>query len=224
MLLSTAYFPPVSFFALIAKDFTLSPDGVIPSVVYLEACENYQKQSWRNRFRFYAADGPQDLNFPVVHTGTGHCGITEVRVDYSTPWVLRTQRAISAAYDRTPYFDHYRDELFAIMDSRPETLFELNLSLVRFFLKKTGIVADIRLTEEYLPVRSRTEALETGLYGADYRELLHPKRPDTTLADLGLEKPYYQVFARKHGFISNLSIIDLLFNEGPDSISYLKNL
>lgn len=224
MLLSTAYFPPVSFFALIAKDFTLSSDGVIPSVVYLEACENYQKQSWRNRFRFYAADGPQDLNFPVVHTGTGHVRISEVKVDYSTPWVLRTQRAISAAYDKTAFFDYYRDELFALMDSRPDTLFELNLSLIRFFLKKTGIPAEIRFTEEYYPVRSRTEALEAGPYGADYRELLHPKRPDTVLAGLGLEKPYFQVFARKYGFIPNLSIIDLLFNEGPDSISFLKRL
>lgn len=224
MLLSTAYFPPLSFFALVAKDFTLSPDGVIPSVVYLEACENYQKQSWRNRFRFYAADGPQDLNFPIVHTGTGHELISEVRVDYSVPWVQKTQRAISAAYDRSPYFDYYRDELFAIMDSRPRTLFELNLNLIRFFLGKTGIAAEIRLTDEYRPVRSRTEVLDVEPYGADYRELIHPKRPDAILGSLGLEKPYFQVFARKHGFISNLSIIDLLFNEGPDSISYLKKL
>ena len=56
----------------------------------------------------------------------------------------------------------------------------------------------------------------------DYRESIHPKRPDTILKDLGLEKPYFQVFARKYGFISNLSIMDLVFNEGPDSISYLR--
>ncbi len=60
------------------------------------------------------------------------------------------------------------------------------------------------------------------LYGEDYREVLHPKRPNTVLKDLGLEKPYFQVFARKYGFISDLSIMDLLFNEGPESICYLK--
>ncbi len=60
------------------------------------------------------------------------------------------------------------------------------------------------------------------MYGEDYREVLHPKRPNTVLKDLGLEKPYFQVFARKYGFISDLSIMDLLFNEGPDSILYLK--
>ena len=58
----------------------------------------------------------------------------------------------------------------------------------------------------------------------DLREVIHPKRPDTILADNGLEKPYFQVFSRKHGFLSDLSVMDLLFNEGPDSIMYLKNL
>lgn len=225
MLLSIAYFPPISYFALMAKEFTLSPDGVIPSVVYLEACESYQKQSWRNRFRFYAGDGPQDLNFPIIHEGRGHpLPITKVKVDYSTPWLQRTERAIASAYDASAFFDYYKDELFAILDSKPETLFDLDLQLIKFFLRKTGIAVDLRLTDEYVPVRSRTEVMDSALYGPDYRELIHPKRPDPVLHDLGLEKPYFQVFAQKHGFVPNLSIMDLLFNEGPDSISYLKKL
>lgn len=208
-----------------AKDFTLSPDGVIPSVVYLEACESYQKQSWRNRFRFYAGDGPQDLNFPIIHEGNGHpLPVSKVRVDYSTPWLQRTERAIASAYEASAFFDYYKDELFSILDSKPETLFELDLQLIRFFLRKTGIAVDLRLTDEYVPVRSRSEVLDSGLYGPDYRELIHPKRPDSVLSGLGLEKPYFQVFAQKHGFVPNLSIMDLLFNEGPDSISYLKKL
>ena len=81
MLLSVAWFPPISYFALMAKDFILSPDRVKPSVVYLEACEHYQKQSWRNRFRYYAADGPQSLNFPIIHeSGTHELPITEIRL------------------------------------------------------------------------------------------------------------------------------------------------
>ncbi len=207
-----------------AKDFVLSPDGVKPSVVWIEACEHYQKQSWRNRFRFYAADGPQNLNFPIVHEGGERIPITEVRVDYSTPWVIRTERAISSAYESSAFFEYYRDDLFSILDSKPETLFDLDLRMIRFFLKKIGIAADIRLTDEYVPVRSREVPLDTGRYGLDYREIIHPKRPDTILRNLNLEKPYFQVFARKYGFVPNLSIMDLLFNEGPDSISYLKNL
>lgn len=218
MLLGIAYFPPVSYFALIAKGMTLCDQGVEPSVVYIEACENYQKQSWRNRCRIYAADGPACLNFPIVHEGTHELPVTKIKVDYSTPWLLKTKRAIISAYESSAYFDYYKDELFSILDSKPETLFELDLRIIKFFLSKTGISADLRFTEEYVPPISGGGEM----YGEDYREVLHPKRPNTVLKDLGLEKPYFQVFARKYGFISDLSIMDLLFNEGPDSILYLK--
>ena len=214
MLLGIAYFPPVSYFALIAKGMVLSPENTIPSIVYIEACENYQKQSWRNRCRILAADGPAYLNFPIVHEGSHELPITAIKVDYSTPWVLKTKRAIASAYESSAFFDYYKDELFAILDSHPETLFELDMRIIRFFLDKTGIAADLRLTDTFQP--------SSGV--DDYREVLHPKRPNTVLKDLGLEKPYFQVFARKYGFTSDLSIMDLLFNEGPDSILYLKNI
>lgn len=214
MLLGIAWFPPVSYFALIAKGMVLSPENTIPSIVYIEACENYQKQSWRNRCRILAADGPAYLNFPIVHEGSHELPITEIKVDYSTPWVLKTKRAIASAYESSAFFDYYKDDLFSILDSHPETLFELDMRIIRFFLDKTGIAADLRLTDTFQPF-SGVE---------DYREVLHPKRPNTVLKDLGLEKPYFQVFARKYGFTSDLSIMDLLFNEGPDSICYLKNL
>ncbi len=294
MLLGIAYFPPVSYFALIAKGMTIPP--ATPPIVYIEARESYRKQSWRNRCRIYAADGPEYLNFPIVHEGSRGIPITGIKVDYTTPWVVKTERAISSAYESSAYYDHYKDDLFAILDSRPETLFELDLRIIRFFLQKIGIQADLRLTEDYIPAgaggpvcaesagglvcaesagglagsgsdenpvgagspsgprrfepcpgkcgpeglpvttadnavtadtiatASATGTVATaGKYGEDYRDVLHPKRPNTVLRDLGLEKPYFQVFARKHGFIPDLSIMDLLFNEGPDSILYLKN-
>lgn len=218
MLLSTAYFPPIEYIAKIAEGFSLSPDEVKPSVIYLEACENYQKQSYRNRCRFYAENGVQNLSFPVVHeNGTHTLPIRSIRIDWSTPWMLQTKRAIASAYESSAYFEYYKDELFEILDSHPETLFEMNTRILEFCLKKIGISAEIRLTEEYTPRGS-------GIYGEDLREVIHPKRENSILADLGLEKPYFQVFARKHGFIPNLSIMDLLFNEGPDSIIYLKKL
>ena len=223
VLLSIAYFPPISYFALIAKGLVLSADKVEPSVVYMEACENYQKQSWRNRCRYYACDGPQYLNFPIVHEGSHELPITEIKVDYKTGWLIRTERAIASAYETSAYFDYYKDELFSILDSRPATLFELDMNILHFFLAKIGIAADIRQTNEYVPVASKSEAMPTK-YGLDYREVLHPKRPDNVLDEMGLKKPYFQVFAQKYGFISNLSIMDLLFNEGPDSILYLKNI
>ena len=198
-----------------AKDITLSTDRVIPSVVYIEAWEHYQKQSYRNRCRIYAADGVQDLNFPIVHDGNPFAlPIREIRVDYSTPWMIRTQRAIESAYKSAPFFDHYRDSLFALMDTRPERLLDWDLSLTRWCLERLHLPVEIRLTEEFVPPGDTR-------YGEDLREVIHPKRPNHILRNLGLDRPYYQVFAPKYGFIPDLSILDLLFNEGPDAISFL---
>ena len=193
-----------------------------PSVVYMEACENYQKQSYRNRCRFYAADGVQALSFPIVHeAGTHKLPISEIKVDYSTPWIQQHKRAIISAYRTSAYFEYYQDELFEILDSRPEKLFDLNLAIIRFFIEKTGIKVDLRLTSDYSPQGLVEDA---SVRCEDLREIIHPKRPDDILASLDLEKPYFQVFARKYGFKSDLSIMDLLFNEGPDSIMFLKKL
>ena len=225
-LLTTAYFPPISYFAAIAEEMeglvrikgedrkSILSSPLSPSIIYIEACENYQKQSYRNRCHFYAADGIQSLSFPILHEGNTHKRpVSEVRIDYSKPWVMQHKRAIVSAYRTSAYFEYYQDELFAILDSRPEKLIDLNTRLLEFFLEKTGIKAEVHMTESY------------GQDGCeDLREAIHPKRQDTILQKLKLEKPYFQVFAEKHGFIPNLSIMDLLFNEGPDSIIFLKNL
>lgn len=229
-LLSTAYFPPVSYFAAMAQEMSglidrRDGDGsseLSPSVVYIEACENYQKQSYRNRCKFYAADGVQALSFPVVHeAGTYKHPVGSIKVDYSTPWLIQHQRAIVSAYRTSAYFEYYQDELFEIMNSRPETLLELNMALLKFFIDKIGLKVDLRLTREY---SQGGVVEEDGITCDDLREVIHPKRPNNILSDLALEKPYFQVFARKHGFQSDLSIMDLLFNEGPDSILYLKSI
>ena len=223
-LLSTAYFPPISYFAAMAEEMSGlidRKDGggsceLSPSVVYIEACENYQKQSYRNRCRFYAADGVQALSFPVIHEGgTYKHPVKDIKIDYSTPWLQQHKRAIVSAYRTSAYFEYYQDELFEILDCMPERLIDLNMALLKFFIEKIGLKVDLRMTEEYS---------QGGAGCDDLREAIHPKRPDTILADLKLEKPYFQVFAPKHGFKSNLSIMDLLFNEGPDSILYLKKL
>lgn len=223
-LFTTAYLPPVSYLAAIAEEMEgLSDrtDGgssseLSPSVIYIEACENYQKQSYRNRCRFYAADGVQDLNIPIVHEGGTHKQpVSEVRIDWSKPWLHQHRRAIISAYRTSAYFEYYMDDFFAIYEQKPEKLIDLNTSLLRFLTEKTGIAVDLRFTEEY----SRD-----GHNCTDLREVIHPKRPNDILARLQLEKPYFQVFAPKHGFRSDLSAIDLLFNEGPDSIGYIKRI
>ena len=237
ILLTTAYFPPIGYVAAIASEcrFNLGRTEVEPAVVYIEACEHYVKQSWRNRCRFYAADGAQTLNYPVCHEDFGK-PISQVHIDWKTDWLTRHKRAIVSAYRTSPYFEYYQDELFAILDTRPELMLDFNTDILRFFLSKTGVPAELHFTEEWTPPRvvmeSETMAAKQGTASviidghkaADLREAIHPKRPDTILQDLGLSKPYWQVFSPKYGFIPNLSIMDLLFNEGPDSISYLKKL
>jgi len=201
--LSAAYLPPIEYFALIAKysDFCL------------EACETYQKQSFRNRSLFYGANGKEMLQVPIIHeNGTFHHPITELKIDYSTSWVVRTKRAIDSAYKSAAYFDYYRDELFSILDSKPETLWNLDLTLTKHIIDKLGMVTGISFSESYCTAEDEM----------DYREKIHPKKP--SVSGLKIEKPYFQVFSQKHGFIPNLSILDLLFNEGPESLSYLKSL
>ena len=216
LLLETAFMPPVSYFAAIAEEFTLSYGRVVslvPARLRLEACENYQKQSYRNRCRIYAAGGVESLTLPVVHEGgTSSLPIREIRVDWSRDWLPRMERAIVSAYESSPYFEYYRDSLFDILESRPEKLFDLSIRLIHYFLGKIGISADIDFTTEY------ERPGETAPDIRDLRGLIHPKRPSI----LKTEKPYWQVFAAKYGYKSDLSVMDLLFNEGPDSISYLK--
>ena len=193
---------------------TLSPDRVLPSQVSLEACENYQKQSYRNRCYILAGDGVQMLQVPVVHGDSWL--ITDVRVDYSTPWVVRTQRVLDTAYETAAYYEYYRDDLFALLDAQPETLWELNLKALHFLMEKTGVACTLEPTKAFVAPDTQAD---------DYRYSLHPKRPDTVLEELGLDQPYYQVFQdRMGGFTQKLSCLDLLFNEGPDSIDWLKKL
>ena len=236
-LFTTAYLPPVSYLAAIAEEMdglSNRTDGdssleLTPSVIYIEACENYQKQSYRNRCRLYAADGVQDLNIPVVHEGGTHkLPISEIRIDWSKAWLQQHERAIISAYRTSAYFEYYMDEFFAIYAEKPEKLIDLNTSLLRFMLDKTGISAEIRFTSEFsrdgiiFPAPGDNPTKE--IHCTDLREVIHPKRPNSILADLGLEKPYFQVFSQNHAFQSDLSAIALLFNEGPDSIVYLKKI
>lgn len=195
MLLSTAYFPPVAWFALAARGPFL-----------LEACENYQKQSYRNRCHILSSDGAQMLQVPVVHGASW--AIRDVLVDYSTPWVLRTQRALDTAYESSAFYEYYRDDVFALLDAQPPTLWELNLSTIRWALGALGIPC---LLEE------SADFAVPGTVADDFRYSLHPKLPPVVP-----EKPHYQVFRDKlGGFTAGLSVLDLIFNDGPGAISFV---
>lgn len=200
MLLSIAYFPPVGYFSVIRN----APDGV-----FLDTGENYQKQSYRNRCRILTANGVEDLRFPIVHDGTRR--ITEVRVDYSTPWVSKTRTAIDSAYYSSPFFEYYRDSLYEVLNAGHRTLWELDSALLSYFCSKIGL-------QEPMPVKRNDVAYlsRAGVEGQDLRDRIHPKKEPLAA---GCE--YWQVFSDRYGFVADLSIMDLLFNEGPGSISIL---
>ena len=188
--LSIAYFPPLSYFSLLAG-----------GEVFLEAFESFQKQSWRNRCRILTANGPQYLSFPVIHYGGSFKHpIQETFVDYSTPWLQRHKRAIDSAYRSSAFFDYYRDPLYAVLDSRPERLWDLDFEIIRFFCDSL-----------HLPLPQLTASYQGP--GVD----IHPKHPDPVYK----EKPYFQVFGLKWGFVGNLSVMDLLFNEGEGGAALL---
>lgn len=205
ILLSSAYFPPVDYFAAIAN---------CEGDVMLESCENYIKQSYRNRANIFACDGVLSLTIPVVHSG--NTPITDIGIDYSKKWLQQHQRALISAYRSSPFFEYYQDEIFEILESGEKSLFVLNLKLTELLLENFQIDKRIVLTHEYLHPCTLDHSV------IDYRESIHPKKGSPIYSNGSKQKPYYQVFSQKYGFISGLSALDLLFNEGPQAGEFLK--
>lgn len=199
--LSTAYFPPVEYFMAAA----------MTGSILIEAQESYVKQSYRNRCRVYACDGVLSLTVPVSMPENSR-GISTAVVDYSKPWLQQHERAIVSAYRTSAFFEYYQDDIFPILESRPAGLLDLNMALTLRLLDLLGIRCSVSLTEEYRQ--------SYGPEFLDLRDALHPKK---TVPEIFRDRlrPYYQVFSAKFGFIPGLSAVDLLFNEGPDALSYL---
>lgn len=199
--LTTAYLPPIEYFRTIAS----------AGRIELEQCEFYQKQSYRNRACIYTPLGAESLTIPIVKTHNVKMPIRDVRIDYDYAWIQQHERAIISAYNSSAFFEYYRDDIFSILEKREPFLFDLNLHLLSTLLELVGVKADISFTERYEPAGDN-----------DFREILQPKYKGDALEQMiKKEKTYYQVFSSKHGFIPNLSVIDLLFAEGPNAISFL---
>lgn len=207
-LLSSAYLPPVEYFAAIAKF----------GKAFIEACENYQKQSYRNRCTILTANGKMNLNIPVSRGGdnfTHKVPISEIEIDYSEDWVHRHIRALEAAYMNSPFFVYYKDDLYKILCSGERSLLKFNTLLTKQLLQFCGVKAELSFTTDYLTPSSAEAGVCEDV--VDLRERIHPKWKGESLIK---EKPHWQVFAEQ-GFVSGLSVVDLLFNEGPDSVSFL---
>lgn len=175
--------------------------------IVIEKEENFVKQTYRNRCSIYGANGKLDLIIPIIKGKKERNKTSTAQIDNATNWQKLHWRSIESAYRRTAYFEYYEDKIISFYEKEYTSLFEFNLELIHFYLKVFQIDKKIQFTNEYVSNYENT---------LDLRNSFDPRIKN----DFKHEN-YFQCFESKHGFIENLSILDLLFNCGPQGISYL---
>jgi len=195
VLLETQYFPPIAYFSAIAQADT----------VWLEAQEHYQKRSYRNRCHIAGANGKIRLSVPLEKGKHEQMPITEVQIAYQRDWFGEHWHSIRSAYGKAPFFEYYAGTIKALLWEKPERLFRLNTQITQKLLELLQIECELQLTDTYYNLPP------PGV--ADLRDSIHPKNPKRRF-----EAAFYaQVFQERHGFLPNLSILDLLFCTGPQA-------
>jgi len=197
ILIHPSYFPSISHFVAISQS----------DLVTFEMDDNFQKQTNRNRMYIYSPNGIQLLNIPVKHSKTAHQKTKEIKIENDFDWQKQHFKSLEAAYRSSPFFEYFEDNIASIFQKKHTFLMDLNLETMAIVSKCLGLEFDYNETTEYFhEVKDIT----------DFRPLINGKK------DTAVFEPYTQVFEEKHGFINNLSILDLLFNEGRYALDYLK--
>ena len=200
-LLSSAYCAPIQWFQKLNRY-----DAVV-----IEQHDNFLKQTFRNRCVIATANGTQTLTIPVEKSDGDKCLMRDIRISDHGNWRRLHWNALATAYGDSPFFDYYVDDLRPFYEQRFAFLLDFNMQMTAKLCELLDITPNISLSEEYVKdVESSVD---------DFREVIRPKHPMPD-ADF-IPKPYYQVYAQRHGFIPNLSILDLLFNMGNEAVFYL---
>lgn len=198
ILIHPTYFPSVSHFAAMAQ----------ANSVTFEMEDHFQKQTNRNRTYIYSPNGVQLLNIPIKHSKNAHQKTKDVRLETAFDWQKQHFKSLEAAYRTSPFFEYFEDALMPIFTKKHEFLMDLNFETMAIVSKCLGLPFEFGKTDEYFhEVPNFT----------DFRMLANGKK------DVSAFESYTQVFGEKFGFINNLSILDLLFNEGRFALDYLKN-
>lgn len=202
--LTSAYLAPIEYYTKLLSY----------KKVYLEQYDHYLKQTYRNRCTIASANGPQALSIPIIKPDTPKCLMKDIRISDHGNWRRLHWNALEAAYGKSPFFEYYQDDFHPFYEHSYSFLYDFNHELCMLICQLIDLHPDILPTTEYKTFFSAQEP--------DFREIIHPKK-DYRLSDTSFEPyPYYQVFQEKHGFIPNLSIVDLLFNMGPESLIIIK--
>lgn len=198
ILIHPTYFPSISHYIAMVK----------AESVTFEMEDNFQKQTNRNRMYIYSPNGIQLLNVPVKHSKEKHQKFKDVRIENDFAWQKNHFKSLEAAYRTSPFFEYFEDDFRPLFEKKQEFILDLNLQIFELINNSLGIKIEAKKT---------TEFFHDSLNYDDLRSLVNGKKDVTQIEE------YTQVFNDKHGFINNLSILDLLFNEGRYAVDYLKN-
>lgn len=197
--IATAYFGPIQQYAKMLQF----------AEVRIETAENYVKQSYRNRCVIAAANGPLALSVPIIKPDTLKCQTKDIRISDHGNWRHLHWNALISAYNMSPFFEYYANDFAPFYEKRYDFLLDFNEELRRLVCRFLDLEPNILYTDSYeTPVTH------------DFREIIRPKHEGEDPAFL--PEPYYQVFQEKFGFLPNLSIVDLLFNMGPEGLVTLQ--
>ncbi len=191
-LLSTAYFPDIAYFSVLMKE----------EAVLMEKHEHFVKQTHRNRCVIATTQGPLHLSIPLINEGN-KTSIASKKIAYTENWQAKHWRAIESSYNKSAYFEYFEEELKNILLKKHEFLFDLNLELIQHLLHILRLKREIFFTNEYQASGDFVDLRDTDAF----EKIDFP--------------PYYQVFKDKTGFLPNMSILDLVFNEGLRAKDYL---
>ncbi|AMR26986.1 hypothetical protein A0257_07620 [Hymenobacter psoromatis] len=203
------YLPSIPFFQQL-----LQADELL-----LDAHEHYHKQTYRNRCLVLTVQGPQPLTVPVVDGArAAKVRTSEIEIDYRQNWRHRHFRTLQTAYGASPYFGYYADYLQDIYAQKPARLWELNLAFLQLLFRCLRWPLAVQLTQDYLPPISLNHSITNS--PLDRRDFLTPKAmPAGSEPDRPSPRPYPQVFGT--AFVPNLSVLDLLFMQGPRAGQFL---
>ncbi len=206
VILSSAYLAPVQYFTKLISYPTIS----------IEYCESYLKQSYRNRAVILSANGPLPLTIPVANGPRAKGPVRDLKISYDVNWQQIHWRGIWSSYNSSPFFEYYSDDIAPFFHNKTyKYLIDFNSEIQNAVFKALNIKIGIIKTADYYPEGEVPDTAD------DFRYTIHPK-PQKQIADLHFfPNPYLQVFNDKWGFVPNLSILDMLFNEGPGTISHL---